>query len=402
MDKMKVFVFPGVYPNVFSPGSGIFVYEQCKKLANMGYQIIVLDSTYLRYNKWLDKTCRRVSVEKEKVGIRYTKHTRCLMISRLPKFAINSYQKNAKELYNIAVAKHGNPDLIISHFSFPAGFVASKIAEKEGIPCVVIEHFSLFLHKKINYYIIKILKSTLESATAFVCVSEHLKDAILKLTHLPKEIMVVPNMIDERFCYVPPREKNEFKFFSAGNLIEVKQFELLITSFCKAFSADEKVTLEIAGRGKLYDVLSKLIVSNKREHQIKLIGWTPRNEMLEKYVECDCFILLSKRETFGIVYREAMTVGRPIIATKNGGIEENWDDSQGILLENTDVLSIVEAMKKMVRNYTKYSSEYISKRCINMYSSDVVMNKYSELIERVINGGCKVEKNSNHYFTRSL
>lgn len=384
---MKIFIFPGVYPSHISKGSGTFVYEQTRELARLGYEITVLDASSLGYRYWFDLSCRKIMVESDEVGKRFTKHTRGIMLSRLPRFTVKSYFKNAKKLYKKAVAENGKPDLIISHFSFPAGFVAANIAKRECIPSIVIEHQSLFFSTNLKKHLLKILNNTIETADSFVCVSNSLKEAVLKLTATKKEVLVIPNMIDDNFNFVPQKENESFKFFSAGNLVPIKQFELLIDAFCTAFSSDDNVTLEIAGKGVLFEKLTNMIKEQNREHQIKLLGWIPREQMKDRYADCNCFILLSEKETFGIVYREAMAVGRPIIATKNGGVEENWDDIQGILLEDNNPQTVAKAMKQMLDNYSDYKNEKISERSVALYSAAKITSDHKSLIEKVVNGG---------------
>ena len=94
--------------------------------------------------------------------------------------------------------------------------------------------------------------------------------------------------------------------------------------------------------------------------------------MLNQYIACNCFVLPSDYETFGIVYREAMAVGRPVISTKNGGIEENWEDKFGLLVPVGDKLALSNAMVKVYGNIENYDLEYISNKCLEKHSSEAV------------------------------
>ena len=46
-------------------------------------------------------------------------------------------------------------------------------------------------------------------------------------------------------------------------------------------------------------------------------------KLIKVYEECDCFVLPSAGETFGVVYVEAMAAGLPVIATRCGGPEDS-------------------------------------------------------------------------------
>src|SRR5699024_325621 len=131
----------------------------------------------------------------------------------------------------------------------------------------------------------------------------------------------------------------------------------------------------IAGAGKEYEFLKMRIESYNKKDQIHLLGRLDREQMLKEYEMCDCFVLLSEYETFGIVYREALAVGRPIISSRNGGIEENWDDNFGLLIKDNTVETAGEALKFLYNNYDKYDCKKISQLCKKLYSESVIAKK---------------------------
>jgi glycosyltransferase involved in cell wall biosynthesis len=192
-------------------------------------------------------------------------------------------------------------------------------------------------------------------------------------------------MIDQAFVYSPVLKVDEnFRMLSVGGLIHRKNYENLINSFAKAFSMDDHVTLRIAGDGPLKEELEKLIHQLGRESQIILLGMCSREEVLKEYKKCNCFILLSKSETFGLVYREAMCVGRPVISSRNGGIEENWDDRDGILLDENTIDCAAKALKYIKYHCEDYDGKRISDRCRAHYSPDVIMEEQEKLFHKII------------------
>ena len=63
----------------------------------------------------------------------------------------------------------------------------------------------------------------------------------------------------------------------------------------------------------------------------------------------DIFVLASRKETFGIVYVEAMAKGLPVIATKCGGPEEFVNKENGILVPVDNVEELSKAMLLMYK-----------------------------------------------------
>lgn len=386
---MLIFVISSVYPNSNAPGAGVFVKQYVDAMQLLGHKMIVLDVSSYNYKHWRDDKCRHTSVRKDGEVIVYEKHIRGLMISRLPRLATILSKNNIEELYDYAVKENGKPDLIVAHFSLPAGFAANILARKTGVPLIVIEHESIYLSDNVHPYIKKKLRELVLESKKFICVSNSLKRYLELHSGIYNKIVVIYNSIDDMFAYKQQEENDEFVFFSAGNFWPNKRFDLLIKSFVKAFKNSTKVKLRIAGEGVEKKNLMKLIEDNNAENQISLIGYVPHHIMAEEYEHCNCFILLSEKETFGIVYREAMAVGRPIIATKNGGVEEKWTNGNGILLEDCSETVVAEAMKQIIDNYPSYNQYEISKRCADNYSRVVVSEKHNSIILNVIKESLK-------------
>ena len=172
-------------------------------------------------------------------------------------------------------------------------------------------------------------------------------------------------------------------FFSAGNLNKNKRFKLLIEAFVKAFSADEELSLRIAGEGAERGTLEQLIRDSGRERQIQLLGRLSREEIAGEYRKCRCFALLSCKETFGIAYREAMAVGRPVIAARNGGIEDGWNDGNGVIIDELSLMP--DVLKRMRDGCFRYNGEKISARCLSSCSPDAVLGRLEKVLADAIN-----------------
>ena len=378
---MKIFVMPALYPHKENRQMGIYIYEQCEVIKKHGHELIILDASSRSYRDW-DKCNKEYSYE-DANGHVYVNLVKGVAQSRLPRLAVATYMKNAERIFKRAIKEQGRPDFIYAHFTFPCGYVAYLLSKKYAIPYVVQEHYSLFLEKKLPKYIRAITRKTIENAVSFYCVSESLKNNISEFTNLKNGIGVIPNLINNRYCYNSSEIKENFTFFSAGNMFKGKCFDLLIESFCNTFSEKENVRLRIAGAGAELENLKNMICEKKREHQIIMLGRLSSDAMLEEYKKCNCFVLLSEKETFGIVYREAMAVGRPVIAAKNGGVEENWQDEYGMLVDKHDLEQASRAMRKMFINYRGYDCRYISERTHELYSQESIYRLLKREFERI-------------------
>jgi L-malate glycosyltransferase len=382
---MNILVVPFGFPTVKNPNAFIFIWEQCIALHKAGHLVFVLDASPRNYKDWFSKECFNFrKINKEGIII-YAINYPAVATGKFPMIASFCYNLFLKYLVKCMIKDNLKPDIIHAHSIVYSGYRSLQISKKYKVPLVVTEHYSMFSKNKIKIYVRSILNKTLENIDGFICVSNALSQDINKFCNKSAKTHIIPNLVDPRFVFQKPIKKSKFLFFSAGNLIPVKKMDLLIEAFTIAFKNNKNIKLEIAGGGKLYEFLKELITKFNMEDQIILLGIISRKQMVEKLAECDVFAMLSEKETFGIVYREAMAVGRPIVATKNGGIEENWDDMQGLLVPPNDLEAAVNALLKIKNRIDEFDAKLISKRCYSLYSSNVVVEKLEEIYKTAIN-----------------
>ena len=89
---------------------------------------------------------------------------------------------------------------------------------------------------------------------------------------------------------------------------EKKDAEVLV--FNKVHSLDEW--------NNMVNELKELIKVSKN---IVFHGQIPRDEVFELMKKCFCFTMVSEKETFGMVYIEAMLAGCVTVASKDGGVD---------------------------------------------------------------------------------
>ena len=385
MKKKDIWIIPQGYPDEYKSNLTPFIKNQIIQLKNKGYRPIVL---YIRLlplkNLFVQKPREKKNVI-ENDGVHYTRNQR--LIKGCSHINSIRYKEKLSTIVDECLEEYGKPLCLMSHFSQYSGYAAASISEKYNIPLVNIEHAGWLLKDNIGKYETKKLKFTYEKSKIFVCVSEALRESIkekIKATELDTKLRVIPNMIENRFVYYRIPQRKRFIFFSAGNLYPGKRFPMLINAFSKAFSAQENVSLVIAGDGKERRIIERLIKKNKREQQIILLGALTREEMLKQYILCNCFVLPSEHETFGIVYREALAIGRPVITTDHQGFKGNlWDERFGIRIPIDDCEALVKSLIKMKNHSSDYNCEEISQICREKYAADNVINAYCDILENL-------------------
>lgn len=146
---------------------------------------------------------------------------------------------------------------------------------------------------------------------------------------------------------------------SIGRLVPYKGYHNLIES--ARYLPDDYVVL-IGGSGPLKAELQALIDNLDLNGKVRLLGFVPDGMIPVLYGACDLFCLSSvqKTEAFAIVQIEAMSCGKPVVATKipeSGVSWVNEDGVSGINVEINDPKALAEAVLEIMKdeNYQHFA-----------------------------------------------
>ncbi|WP_424357762.1 glycosyltransferase [Methanocella sp. MCL-LM] len=90
-------------------------------------------------------------------------------------------------------------------------------------------------------------------------------------------------------------------------------------------------------------------LDSKYARNVKFHGFVETGQLEEMYRECDLFVAPSLYESFGLIYVEAMSWGKPVIGCRAGGIPEVFsDDETGILIEPGNDRELAEGIIRIL------------------------------------------------------
>jgi glycosyltransferase involved in cell wall biosynthesis len=106
--------------------------------------------------------------------------------------------------------------------------------------------------------------------------------------------------------------------------------------------------------------------------------------LLETLQKADFLMLFSNYESQPCVILEAMACGKPILATKVGGIPEMIDSSRGLLTAPSDVISMSHAFSWLLDHSSEFSSEDIRTFVLQNYSYAKVGQQIVEVYHKIL------------------
>ncbi|MCX6354274.1 MAG: glycosyltransferase family 4 protein [Candidatus Aureabacteria bacterium] len=180
----------------------------------------------------------------------------------------------------------------------------------------------------------------IRAASAIVVYNKYIRDA---LSPYHPNVRTIPSGVDtERFAAVSRTRKRE-------------GITILMTSRTGDEGKGFKVLREAVGllkaRGKKFTLLIPTYGSGEpADDAIEYLPWHSQEELPNLYAQADiCVVPSIWREPFGIAAVEAMAAGKPVVASRVGGLEEIVDHGvTGFLVEPGNAGEVAESIKKLL------------------------------------------------------
>ena len=368
---MKILVTGRGLWNDGGPALGLFELDQAKALRAFGHDVrfAAVDTRSVRRRRPLGFRTAEVD------GIRV--YYAALPVGAKPESLSLAAQRRCAAMSWERLAREGwRPDVIHAHFG--EGFL--RLAKREGVPLVYTEHFSGTAQEDPSPAELRREKRTYALADRLVCVSRPLAAHVK--AHTGAEAAVIHNIVDtDTFACArrAPHEDGAFRFVSAGNLIPRKGFDLLLRAFARLTESGIDARLTLIGGGPEDAALRSLAASLGAAERVRFTGALRREEMASLYSASDAFVLASRRETFGVVYIEALAAGLPVIATCCGGPEDFVDESNGILIPPEDEDALLAAMERMARTADSYDAAALAAFAAERFSPKTIAEQLTKL-----------------------
>ena len=207
--------------------------------------------------------------------------------------------------------------------------------------------------------------------------SPHLQDVQHKTVCLPIGIEPLPS-VKEKAELLRAHYEGKRIVFSLGRLVGYKGYEYLVDA--ASYLTDDYVVL-IGGGGPLRGKLQAKINNAGLSDRVKLLGFLPDEVLPQYFGACDLFCMSSvwKTEAFGIVQIEAMSCGKPVVATRIPESGVSWVNEDGVSGLNADPengKSLAEAILKVTKNEETYNK--FAKGAYNRYKS---LFTYEQMID---------------------
>lgn len=214
--------------------------------------------------------------------------------------------------------------------------------------------------------------------------------------HAKNKIIVLPNAVDV-FKFAPDKKSislvKEYNLDGYKSILTVARFDYadqnkgydkVLAALPEVMKIVPRLKYILVGEGSDIPRISRLIKRLGLAEHIVLAGYVQDEDLAHYYNLCDCFVMPSKQEGFGIVFLEALACGKPVIAgNRDGSRDALLDGKLGVLVDPDNITEITQAIINILQGQVSkhlLDGVYLRKMVIEYFSLD----KFSERVQALI------------------
>lgn len=217
--------------------------------------------------------------------------------------------------------------------------------------------------KMVGHILKFVMPRVLNRSHAVVTVSDSSRDDLITAGVRPHKVRIVPNgvtlpatasidaktrqtLIESLF---PGSKQDVILMGSAGNLRDVKGYDILLRAFARVVATEPCARLIIWGEGPERPALTSLLAQLNLQSKVAMPGRTDR---LTELLPClDMYIQPSRQESFGLATAEAMVSQVAVVAAAVGGLKSLvLPQSTGLLFEPESSQDLCRTILFMAEN----------------------------------------------------
>jgi L-malate glycosyltransferase len=375
MKKLKIGIT--CYPTV--GGSGVVATELGKMLAEKGHEIHFISSSMpFRLNRiYHNIFYHQVEVNQYSVF-------------QYPPYDIALASKMAE------VASREHLDILHVHYAIPHAVCAilAKQMSTVDVKIVTTLHGTDITVLGYDPSLTAAIKFGIEKSDVVTAVSSSLIEQTHELIQPDKQIETVYNFIDERVYQKKDAvhlkqefgiKENEKVIIHVSNFRPVKRVQDVVETFARIAEA-MPAKLLLVGDGPEMTPVCRLVRKLGLTDKVHLLG--KQENLDELYSISDLKLLLSEKESFGLVALEAMACGVPCIGTNVGGMPEVIQHGvTGYICELGDIDDISSKAISLLTNqqiHEQFANNGVS--VVNTkFRAEQIVGQYEQLYYKLLN-----------------
>ena len=279
---------------------------------------------------------------------------RPVMASLLPGYVLGGVRA-ARTL-----GREGGFDLVHAFWPLPHGILGIAAKRAGGIPLV-----ETFFGVELTWVesqlgaLRPVLRGIVRGADAVTAISTHTATLLRRLVPGTEPHIIPFGAAVEAVADPPPPDEHlhaGLRLLFVGRLVERKGVHVLLDALA-LLPEEPPISLEIIGDGPEREPLERRARSLGIQERVRFHGYVARETLEERLHACDALALPAVTDSkgdvegLGVVLLEAMSFGKPVIASMAGGITDIVRPGEnGILVPPGDAAALAAALEGFARD----------------------------------------------------
>ena len=347
---MKILAFTNIFPSALEPTRGVFNRQWFSALSKYDEVGVVCPLPW--WNRLRTPAALIHAPEETIEGMPVVYPTYWSipgMISLHPTGMTRSVRRTVQQVH-----REFPFDAILAAWACPDAVAAAAFAKEAGVPLIVKVLGSDINVVAENPRLRPRIVAALQQASSILAVSQALGEKICAMGDFADKVVVRHNAVNGGLFY--PREQASLRaalglpldkklICYAGNFRAVKGTDILIEAM-GMLKDREDIHLALVGSGPLEENAHSRLKELGMEDRVMFCGRQPHEKIAEYMAACDIFCLPSRMEGCPNVVLEALASGRPVVATKVGGVPELINKTNGLVAEPENPTALAEALRQ--------------------------------------------------------
>lgn len=279
-------------------------------------------------------------------------------------------------------------DIVHSH-GFMADVYAARNVRKKAkwvstLHQKIFPNYSFSHNKIIAFFLEKFWLTCLKRSNAVATLTQDMRNYYfpklknVKIQHIYNGIPEQDNNLtipDDELAQIDALKQRTKLLGISARLVFLKGIDRVI----EVLAMSQAYSLLLIGDGKEKERLQALAESLKINDRILFVGYKSNPQSYLRL--CDCYVMSSRTEGFGLCVIEAAAQKLPVICNDLPVFNEIFDD-EVIRFDLENSLSMLNALAMIIDNKNKFA-ERIYKKYLECYTAQVMANTYLKLYKEI-------------------
>ena len=285
-------------------------------------------------------------------------------------------------------------DLVHAHKLSFDGVVGYKLALIRTVPLFITIRQSDIAVMQYRPDLIPLYKKILTYASKIIYLTPSIIRELEKKTgkgffntQVVNKLEFLPNIVERNGVALEASPQNYFLTIArmSKDYVKIKNIKRLLKAF--SLIQDKSVKLKIVGTGKFLPGVKKWVDKLSLDGRVEFPGAVPHQEIDAFHSSALAMVMPSKRESFGMVYAEALLNGTPIMYSKGVIGFDGVFNECGVGVDPFSIDSIKNGLETLINNnqtFREIIKQHKQKNVFDIFKEENIREKYLHIISEIL------------------